>query len=48
MVNGSLVIVYPFLMRASLTVSWRMSLADMSYCIFWAKNLIDKGEEGKE
>ena len=31
MVNGSVVIVYPSLMRASLTVSWKMSLADMGY-----------------
>jgi hypothetical protein len=30
MVNGSLVIVYPSLIRASLTVSWKMSLADIS------------------
>ena len=47
MVNGSLVIVYPSLMRASFTVSWKMSLADISYCNFWVKNLIAKGEEGK-
>jgi hypothetical protein len=35
-------------MRASLTVSWKMSLADINYCNFLGKNAIDKGEEGKE
>jgi hypothetical protein len=48
MVNGSLVIIYPFLMRASLTVSWKMSLADISYCNFWVKNAIAKCKESKE
>ena len=48
MVNGSLVIVYPSLMRASLTVSWKISLADISYFNFWVKNAITKGERGAE
>ena len=47
MVNGSLVIVYPSLMRASLTVSWKISLPDISYCTFWVKNLIAYGERAK-
>jgi hypothetical protein len=33
-------------MRASLTVSWKMSLADISYFNFWVKNAIAKGERG--
>jgi hypothetical protein len=48
MVNGSLVIVHPSLMRASLTVSWKMSLADIGYCNFWVNNAINKGKVGKE
>jgi hypothetical protein len=44
MVNGSLVIVYPSLMRASLTVSWKMSLAKLLYFLV-KKNLIAKGEK---
>ena len=46
MVNGSLVIVYPSLMRASLTVSWKMSLAKLLYFLV-KKNLIAKGEGGR-